>query len=1792
MAVIYFFKDSLTRSNVDKIEIKAGTTLQEFLDSRAISANEISAADKKGEISDPGDYIFGPDSCVILTPNLGKNAGRVFKAILGVALLAATGGTAGLLAGLFGGGATGALIVKGLGAALLMDGGGELMMGKMKLGSIDVANETTPQSYTWNVGSLSNSRGLMGLTFGSGVMPEGELLAYRTFGTNTVTTQTHQQIQAYNTWTKQWNDVSRAYNGQKTRTLTIKDNRTVEDDTSVLEMLIGCGEGPLDRIYDIKVNGTPLSELGSDVVCETRLGTNNQSSFGGLVDIDSQLGSLSVGQQVKRSGESDGWSIYTAPVSGNKVKLSLSSNAFYLMDLQSGSKNQAYASLRVEWREADTLNAWTSAGVSGLPATDLPMLSKQPFYINVTIDVGAAAKKIEIRILNDSDQLNLDKGWLSQAEYTQLPDRAQINFMLQNISVFSADERSYPGIGLIYLRIPASQALNGGIPKVSWKQDRANIIAWNGSAYVSRPADNIAWKIYDIICKIRKDEYTNQYHGLGWPVSLVDFSRFEQFAAFCDSINAKGNDFLKKSGAAWDIVQEYATSGRGYISHRMGLIAPYWDAAGQITQIFTSGNMSANSVEGGYALPKERATALNITFNDEANDFRESTVRITADAADDGSEASTVCFPGLSTVAAASAQARYHLRRNRYIRHNISFKAAWDSLVSEVGDIIGIQSDITEWGSGGRILSIDSANTALQLSEPVTMRSGQTYGLLVRKVTGVLGTLEPSHVWVNGQWVTPSAAGTTGDRIKVDTIAGVTVDDVYSFGARNYETKPFRISTISRSVKDGKAVIHAVEYNPALYVDGGSAPIIDYRQQNAGISSLVALTDNADGSIGLAWQPNENTKATQVWVNDRYIANVAGSTFVLPTLSDTQNVKLIPVLSDGTPGEPVTQIINPNITAPAAPALPLVSPTSTGTLLTFTDLPQNQGLAYITVEEGGTEIARTVVQGGTVTFVLPLGGGNHNLSAFAINAFGLKSLPTEFTVAPLGIDSALFGNKSIQLPTGSILNLNAKGSTTESIKTANGVIDGSGYGHHGKADNTVAISNDVDFGPCFDFAGAGGITMPNLDISEGMTYIFKVKNLGVNEGTAYSQIFRHYKTSNGIIVRIRPANNYADIQIYNNSSSALTSNVAIPSDTNIFTFAFAVDSSGSAIYINGEKKAESTTVKLSAAITGVPLTINKTITKPGLFSEFKIYPRRLNDVEVKSMCLIPQEIVLNRVTADLLAANSVTANAVGSNQVITNTANIADAIITDAKISGTLGANRLEANSITADKMAITAPIPPGCIYRIGLNGLQSTASGTLIPDLGGYNLPLVINGTWQSALSKSGTLGWSLDARNTSGHNLSNDKSFSVGASGWTFFQRVYVTLASGTTDYHTIFDFRGSSSSNANRVLLRVRKSDGALYLSCYNSEGTFTTVTSTIRLTSAQWYYVSVRCPNTTSLIISAKSATAAGAVLLNQTVTLGYARAAVTVPRGELRYASTVGIANYLYGLISDMMFFNRSLSDEELEWLIKSAPGLGQDSGTITTDRLATDAVKSRNYDYSSGDFSNAGTFLDLANGAITSQNFCIKNDGSAVFKGSLSSGNFTSNPAKSSFSHTNVWVNIGPGSQLKDYVYVRFYVESELGAGFISVYGGVGDNGWGTPGASIDTGWATSMTVKFGGDARKNCYIGLISSSRSIKVSVAEASAKCSNFTFSSTAPATVYSYTESLYRGSQICYSDDHYRLWSDGFKEYYGYMNSVSFDVPFSEVPKGGVIPIDGNHVYVTSLTKSGATFNRTCRFYFCGI
>lgn len=58
-------------------------------------------------------------------------------------------------------------------------------------------------------------------------------------------------------------------------------------------------------------------------------------------------------------------------------------------------------------------------------------------------------------------------------------------------------------------------------------------------------------------------------------------------------------------------------------------------------------------------------------------------------------------------------------------------------------------------------------------------------------------------------------------------------------------------------------------------------------------------------------------------------------------------------------------------------------------------------------------------------------------------------------------------------------------------------------------------------------------------------------------------------------------------------------------------------------------------------------------------------------------------------------------------------------------------------------------------------------------------------------------------------------------------------------------------------------------------------------------------------------------------------------------------------------------------------------------GAITANKIATDAIKSQNYSYESGNFSTSGTFFDLANGQIISQNLSVDSSGNAYIRGKI-----------------------------------------------------------------------------------------------------------------------------------------------------------------------------------------------------------
>ena len=567
---IYFYPEC--NFNINKASVYDCNSLAEWFDSRHVNPDDYEIVGRDGEYHDSS---YEGDICAVYPRIMGgkKKGKNILTAVIGLALVLTGGGA---LFANFGG----ATMAKTLGAGLLLSGGGALLMGKMKMPSMDLTSDSaTKENYQWNVGNLSTSRGVKGVTFGSNVIPEGELLAYRTYGTNSVQKIVDKEAGWYMN-----GNYELAYSKTKPKTSPLLGNyqklsalthTETTDGSSYLEMLIGAGEGELDSITDIKINDISLADLGmvENTDYAIRLGSNTQTALK-QTNLDSQAGYSSIGQTVpvKLNGSVTPLLI-TTPSACDSCCIAFQTPSWYLYDTSSGAKNNAYIKLKIGYRTSGSTGSYTYVN-TGVKEIDnaYPLKAESAFYFQTVIKFPSNGT-YQICIENDSAELNNTKGLLTNAEYSgsALPDRAAINISCDNIACYNNKEQTYPNTALIWLRIPASQTLNGSMPKITWKQTRANIYAYNGSSYVTKPADNLAWAIYDILAQVRKDGST--YHNEGEDVANIDYDKFVSFATFCESIGATGNWFLNKLDTSWSNAMSVATSCRAFIGLRSGKVS-------------------------------------------------------------------------------------------------------------------------------------------------------------------------------------------------------------------------------------------------------------------------------------------------------------------------------------------------------------------------------------------------------------------------------------------------------------------------------------------------------------------------------------------------------------------------------------------------------------------------------------------------------------------------------------------------------------------------------------------------------------------------------------------------------------------------------------------------------------------------------------------------------------------------------------------------------------------------------------------------------------------------------------------------------------------------------------------------------------------------------------------------------------------------------------------------------------------------------------------------------------------
>ena len=816
-----------------------------------------------------GDYVnVFP---YIGTGDDGKNIAGV---VAGLALMAFTGGAGGGLMSWLTASNTNMLIG---GMALFLGGG--LLVGNQKIPSIDTpdfSGSAFENGHSWNPDQISLKPG--------GAIPE-------TFGT----VRTSGQLIGRRITTKEINSES----------------------VQMLYLLLAAGEGELDSITDIQINDTASASI-ANLEVETRLGTNGQIAVNGIL-------SEVVEQQTFNHElplDAGSWVTKTQTVAGEKVILEFVHAAGVYSIGGNGAQGAVNVYNRVQYREIGA-STWTDffSSDDGYPARKTLLSDRKPVCWKHEFTPPDPSKLYEFRAQNYClSAYNDILGW------TEIPSNYSMKCSWISLTITDSDLMTYPNTALVALGIPASENLNGGMPRVSWRQTRSKIWAWNPTteAYEQKSANRHSWAVYDTIHKCRKLKNVNtglyEFTVFGEPKENLNYTQFSEWADFEAELNngvarATCNFLLDSADKLWPIVQKIASGGRGFVIQRANVFTPIWDCARPQTQIFTSGNILNGTLKGRYLSDEERATAIEASFRDEDNNFDKTTFLVRGDNYDPSSlqNPTQIYYPTLTNAKEVWAHAKLQLKKNELLKREMEFKADIDSITCEIDDVIGIQSDYANWGVGGQIRG--ATTTQIVIDRPVSLEPGQSYAIVLRLVTGLYRRKLDS--------VTVATTTDTLNFTQNPFPEAPELFTLYAFGIENLETKPFKIIDIRRN-GDLQASIKCLEYVEGIHTEASDFPVINYAVQTAGINSLTVNPDSDTQKLGISWSLPENTDYTGSWViiDGKPIGFVSAenTSVEIESVPGSHTVRVIPVDSAGNRGTPEEQ----NITL-ATPALADVS---------------------------------------------------------------------------------------------------------------------------------------------------------------------------------------------------------------------------------------------------------------------------------------------------------------------------------------------------------------------------------------------------------------------------------------------------------------------------------------------------------------------------------------------------------------------------------------------------------------------------------------------------------------------------------------------------------------------------------------------------------------------------------------------------------------------------------------------------------------------------------------------------
>ena len=500
------------------------------------------------------------------------------------------------------------------------------------------------------------------------------------------------------------------------------------NDEQYLNLLYCGGYGPVDSIDNIRIDYTDIGNF-SGVQLETRLGTNGQKpiSFFKNTPLDQSVGvELMQGQGVARTSDS-------TKASALDVTLEFPAGLYHVNDR--GDYDNATVTFLLEYRKGQG-DRWHNFNKNDTG-----------YHYSVTAATNSALRRTFSVTGLEAGQYDVRVTAVNKPSSSRY--QSMVNWSIMTSYIDGIYSR--PNKVLVALRIKANNQLSGGVPSLNWRQTRKNVWVHNPETgyYEQRAADNPIWACYDILhgCRSLKNINTgeNEYVVAGYPASCLDayWEQWKSAAAYADEeiTNQDGEKepryrfdaFFDTAQKRWNAAQKAANVGHAVIIPHGRNIGIVVDRPGHITQIFGEGRTTVSSVKGSFSSTEDRARAIEVTYNDGQNDFKNTVMTVRSpnyntDRSSDNTAQLTLF--GVKRRSQAYREAITALATNERQLQFIELSTDIDAIVAEYGDIVGFNHAVSRIGiASGRIVS--ATTTTVKLDKTVQLDAAKKYEIYI-----------------------------------------------------------------------------------------------------------------------------------------------------------------------------------------------------------------------------------------------------------------------------------------------------------------------------------------------------------------------------------------------------------------------------------------------------------------------------------------------------------------------------------------------------------------------------------------------------------------------------------------------------------------------------------------------------------------------------------------------------------------------------------------------------------------------------------------------------------------------------------------------------------------------------------------------------------------------------------------------------------------------------------------------------------------------------------------------------